>query len=281
VPQRAVTAAFRILGQPDIQQAGIIMRELIEAPREEYRQLSATSIDDWGQGISPVLRGAYLAAAGPALRPSDQLRHRTTSRFPSPPEAGHSHVRLRARKMPAALWPSWVVRLCPPDRAYPRTLGPILSCAVLLPGNKIDLGEAAARLGSVTDNWAITRLLQFLAADSRWEAIASALTRLAAYLDANDVPVDYQRRRRLGYSDLLPPREWLELCRRTGVSPGKGRREKIARCLLFTRISGLPFESAPISPALTKPSSVPKQSVSPLSALQNSPLHWTNQSGAF
>lgn len=71
------------------------------------------------------------------------------------------------------------------------------------------------------------------------------MARLAAYLDDNDVPVDYQRRRRLDYSALLPSQQWLDMCRQTGVSPGQGRRDKIARCLLFARISGLPVEAAP------------------------------------
>jgi DNA-binding transcriptional LysR family regulator len=124
-------------------------------------------------------------------------------------------------------------------------VAPVLSSAVLLAGNRMELDEVATRVGSVTDGRTISRLLQLLAGHPRWEAISAAVTRLAAYLDDNDVPVDYQRRRRLDYAGLLPPRQWLGLCRQTGVSPGQGRREKIARCLLFTRISGLPAETAP------------------------------------
>jgi hypothetical protein len=71
------------------------------------------------------------------------------------------------------------------------------------------------------------------------------VTRLAEYLDDNDVPIDYQRRSRLDYTDLLPAHQWLDLCRRTGVPPGQGRRDKMARCMLFARISGLPVETAP------------------------------------
>jgi hypothetical protein len=241
----AATAAFRILSQPDVQQAGIVMRALIEAIREEFWQVSPTSIDSWGRGISPVLRGVYLAALAPSLRPSDQLRHRTTSSPPALPRSGRVQGNRRARKIPAALWPSWAVRVSPPDGAYPRILAPVLSCAVLLVGNPMELDEVAARLGPVTDSRTISRLLQLLADHPRWEAIAAAVTRLAAYLDDNEVPVDYQRRRRLDYSDLLPPRQWLDLCRSTGISPGQGRRDKIARCMLFARISGLPVEAAP------------------------------------
>ncbi|MGE5289917.1 MAG: TniQ family protein [Micromonosporaceae bacterium] len=240
----AVTAAFRVLGQPDIQWAGIVMRELIEAMREEFWQVSTTSIGSWGRGISPVLRGVYLAALGPSLRPSDQLRHCTTSSLPALLAARRTQI-SRPRKVPASLWPSWAVRLGPPDGAYHRTLAPVLSSAVLLVGSRMDLEEAAARLGPVTDGRTISRILQLLAGDPRWEAIADAVTRLAEYLDNHDVPVDYHRRRRLNYSGLLPPRQWLDLCRRAGVSPGQGRRDEIARCMLFARISGLPVEAAP------------------------------------
>jgi hypothetical protein len=241
----AVTAAFRVLSQSGIQQAGAVMRELVEAIREEFWQVSSTSIDSWGRGISPVLRGAYLAALGRNLRPSDQLQHRTTSSLPAPPAAGRAQVSRRARKVPSSLWPYWAVRLSPPDGAYHRTMAPVLSSAVLLVGNPMDLGEVATRLGAVTDDRTISRLLQLLAGNPRWGAVATAVTRFADYLDDHDVPIDYQRRRRLDYSGLLPPEQWLDLCRRTGLPPGQGRRDKMARSLLFARISGLPIEAAP------------------------------------
>ena len=164
----AVTAAFRVLGQQDIEQAGIVMRELVEAMREKLWQVSTTSIDSWGRGTSPVLSGAYLAALGPSLRPSDQLRHRTTSSLPALPATGLAQVNRRARKIPATLWPSWAVRLSPPDGAYPRILAPVLSCVVLLVGNPMELDEVATRLGSVTDGRTISRLLQLLVDDPRW-----------------------------------------------------------------------------------------------------------------
>lgn len=238
-------AAFRILGEQAIRQAGAVMRELTEAIRDKIWQPGTAGIDQWGHGITPVLRAAYLVAAGPSLRPSEQLRCRITASLPAPPQAGQAQIRQRARKLPAVLWPSWAVRISPPDGAYYRTLVPALSSAVLLVGNQAELGEAAAMLGSVATATGVSRLLRLLAADPRWEAIATAMTRLAAYLDDNDVPIDYQRRRELDYSDLLTSRQWLDVCRRTGTAPGRERRHKIARCLLFTRISGLPVEAAP------------------------------------
>ena len=57
--------------------------------------------------------GAYLAALGPTLRPSDQLLHRLS--LPVFPTSGRAQINRRARKVPASLWPSWDVRLSPPN----------------------------------------------------------------------------------------------------------------------------------------------------------------------
>jgi hypothetical protein len=65
----AVTAALRVFCQPDVQRTGIVMRELVEAIREEFWQVTTTSIDGWGRSITPLLKGVYLAALGPSLRP--------------------------------------------------------------------------------------------------------------------------------------------------------------------------------------------------------------------
>ena len=191
-----------------------------------------------------LYEGVDTVGADLAMGALEQLATLTTMLEDVGPAVGKT-INRRARKVPGSLWSSWAVRLGPPDRAYHRTLAPVLSSAVLLAGSRMDLGEAATRLGSVTDDRTISRILRLLADDPCWEAIATAVTRLADYLDNHDVPVDYHRRRRLDYSGLLPPRQWLDLCRRTGVLPGQGRKDKIVRCMLFARISGLPVEAAP------------------------------------
>lgn len=241
----AVTGALRVLGQPDIQRAGIVMRDLVESMHEGLWGVSPVNVEGWGRGISPVLRGVYLAALHPSLRPSDQLRHRTALSLPTLAMSRRTQTGRRACKVPALLWPFWAVRLSPPDGAYQRTMAAVLSSAVLLVGSPMDLDQVATTLGSVTDGRGISRILQLLAGHPRWEAIAAAVTRLADYLDDHDVPIDYDRRRQLDYSDLLRPEQWLGLCRRTGVARGFGRRGKVARCMLFARISGLPVECAP------------------------------------
>ncbi|MFE7128145.1 LysR family transcriptional regulator [Streptomyces sp. NPDC057617] len=240
----AVTIALHVLDQRDVPQAGETMRVLLEAMREELWQISA-SIDSWGRGLTPVLQGVHLAALAPTLRPSEQLRYRTVTPLPSRPRTTGRATARRARKIPSTFWPSWAVPLTPPDGIYPRVLAPVLASSLLIIGSNITLDDAADHLGAVIDGTEISRVFQVLDDHPCWPTMTTALVRVAEYLDAVDVPIDYRRRRRLDYTELLPYERWREICRSTGTSPDTGRREMVARCELFHRISGLPTEVAP------------------------------------
>ncbi|MPY48452.1 TniQ family protein [Streptomyces acidicola] len=241
----AVTVALGILQQPGIHPAGEVLRGLLEEVREELAQISVTSIDGWGRGISPVLQSVHLAALAPSLRPSEHLRYRTTAEMPRRPARTARDIEERARKIPAMFWPSWAVRLTPPEGIYARSLAPVLAALLLIPDSRTSLEQAAGLAGDVIDGIEVSRLLQALDDLPHWPDIVTALDRLSDYLDASDVPIDYGRRRVLDYTGLLPHDRWLEICRRTGTPPGAGRRERIARSQLFRRLSGLPAESAP------------------------------------
>ncbi|MBS2964767.1 TniQ family protein [Actinocrinis puniceicyclus] len=241
----AAVAALGILEHDTVQHAAHAMRALIQMIREKQWQVSATSIDSWGRGISPVLKAVHLAALGPSMRPGEQLRHRTVSALPTRPAGETARSSRRARKIPGSLWPAWAVRLSPPGGAYPQTLAPVLSGMLLLVGARIELAQAADLLGSATDGPTLSRIMQLLRDDPHWTAIHTGLDQLAEYLDAHDVPIDYRRRRALDYAGLLPTGQWRELCRSISMPPGLGRRRQVAQCLLFQRISGLPYAAMP------------------------------------
>ncbi|MDG9728786.1 helix-turn-helix domain-containing protein [Streptomyces sp. DH41] len=241
----AVTMALGILEQPGIHPAGEAMRGLLVAVREELTQISVTSIDDWGQGISPVLQSVHLAALAPSLRPSEHIRYRTTTEAPRRPTRTTRDSEQRAKKIPTMFWPSWMVRLTPPAGIHARALAPVLAALLLIPDSRTSLDEAAGLVGDVTNGIEISRLLQELDDLPQWPDIVTALDRLVDHLDANGTPIDYGRRRLLDYIGLLPYDRWLEICRRTGTPPGTGRRERIARSQLFRRLSGLPAEFVP------------------------------------
>jgi len=241
----AVTMALGILEQPGIYPAGEALRGLLEAVREELTQISATSIDDWGRGISPVLQSVHLAALAPSLRPSEYVRYRIATETPRRPARTTRDIEQKARKIPTMFWPSWTLRLTPPEGIRARALAPVLAALLLIPDSRTSLDQAAGLVGDVTDGIEISRLLQELDDLPQWPDIVIALDRLAGHLDADGTPIDYGRRRLLDYTGLLPHDRWLETCRRTGTSPGTGRRERIARSQLFRRLSGLPAEAVP------------------------------------
>lgn len=241
----AVTGALNILQRPGIHPAGEALRGLLEAVREELTQISVTSIDSWGQGISPVLQSVHLAALAPSLRPSEHLRYRTPTQSPRRPTRTARDVEQRSRKIPTLFWPAWAIRFAPPEGIHARTLAPVLAALLLIPDGRVSLDQAAVLAGDVTDGIEISRLLQELDDLPHWPDIVTALTRLTDHLDADNTPIDYGRRRILDYTGLLPHDRWLEICRRTGTPPGTGRRERIVRSQLFRRLSGLPAESFP------------------------------------
>ncbi|MEU8623777.1 LysR family transcriptional regulator [Streptomyces sp. NPDC048669] len=241
----AVTMALSILEQPGIHPAGEALRSLLEAVREELTQISATSIDSWGRGISPVLQSVHLAALAPSFRPSEYVRYRITTETPRRPTRTTRDIEQRARTIPTMFWPPWMIRLAPPEGIHARALAPVLAALLLIPDSRTSLDQAAALIGDVTDGTEVSRLLQELDDLPQWPDMVTALDRLADYLDANSTPIDYGRRRLLDYTGLLPHDRWLEICRRTGTPPGTGRRERIARSQLFQRLSGLPAESVP------------------------------------
>ncbi|WP_236003443.1 TniQ family protein [Nonomuraea antri] len=251
-PTAAMTAvgiitALQVLGEERLDTAAQALRTVIGKARDGSEKTTATTIRSWGRGTGPVLQTVQLAALGPLLRPSDQLRYQTVA-LPSPPSATARQIRRRSHKLPATLWPSWVVRLSPPRGAYQRILAPVLASSVLMVGAKLELDEAASILGYASDGGSLSRVLQMLRDRQCWEPIATALVRLAHYLDENDIPIDYHRRRALDYSNLLPTEQWVEVCRRSRQSPGTGLRARIARCVLFSWISGMPLDRAPDFP---------------------------------
>jgi hypothetical protein len=238
-----VTAAITVLGAADVPAAGAALRWLVQGSRHRGVTVSPTAIRSWGHGTSPVLTAIQLSALDPLLNPSDRLRYRSGTSTPRGPSPGASTCQRRTRHTPALLWPAWALRLALPH-CHQQHLRPALSCALLLVGTRLRLSDAASQLGVVTDDRRVSRILQLLDADPHGAHILAGITRAADYLDAHNSPIDYHRRRKLDYDDLLPDDTWFRLCEQTSTPTGT-RKAAIARSVLFQRISGLPADRAP------------------------------------
>lgn len=239
-----VTAALDILTASDIELAADRLRWLISSGRDNGQAVNATTVTTWGRGTTATLTGIQLAALGPLLKPSDQLRYRVGSTLPTPPSRNRREVTAVAGHLPAALWPPWALRLYPPRMDY-QNLATALSCALLLVSSRLSLDTAAAAMNRSADGHALSHVLQRLERDQRWNGIRVAICRLADYLHSHDVPINYQRRRRLDYSTLLSTPTWSQICGDAGTAKGGNQKIDVARCHLYATLTGNPVELAP------------------------------------
>jgi TniQ/Bacterial regulatory helix-turn-helix protein, lysR family len=238
-----VAAALQALGSRDVASAGDRLRWLVASSRQRGLAVSATNMG-WGKRTSPVLTAVQLAALGPMLKPITQLRYRIGTALPTRPAPDTTAATALAARIPSMLWPAWSLRLSIPN-CHQRQLRPILSIALLLINSRLELDAAARLLDSPIAGHAVSRVLPYLHARDEWPSILAGLIRMADYIAEHDVPIDYQRRRRLDYSTLLLDKAWARICRDT-ATPGPGSiRARIARCFLFERLSGMPASSAP------------------------------------
>lgn len=248
-PTRAATAAVGViaaletLARHDVASAGDALHWLVASSRQRGSAVSATNIA-WGKNTSTVLTGVQLTALGPLLNPSDQLRYRIGTRLPAQPLPGTERTAAMVRRLPAMLWPTWSLPLAI-QNCHQRQLRPALSSILLLIGSRVNFDEAAGLIDGPIEGHAVSRVLQLLEKQDQWPNIRTALIRMADYLADNDIPIDYQRRRRADYSALLPDTAWTQICRDTATPGPRPTRARIARCYLFERLSGQPASTSP------------------------------------
>lgn len=238
-----VTAALDILGARDVASAGDTMRWMVTSARARGLAMSATTLGR-GRGRSDTLYAVQLSALGPLLSPGDQLRYRIGTPLPRRPTSDPARIDRLARATPTLLWPAWSLRLAT-QQCNPKQLRPALSTALLFVDTRVPLREAADLLASPLQEQSVMAVLRTLAHTEYWDHIRHALSRLADYLDATDTPIDYERRRRLDYSDLLPAAQWARICRDTGTAGAGAACAKNVRFYLFELLSGMPATAAP------------------------------------
>ncbi|MDQ1245715.1 MAG: hypothetical protein QG597_82 [Actinomycetota bacterium] len=239
-----VVAALNALDRNDIDDAGEALRWMVTTSRQRGLQVTATNIG-WAKNTSAVLTGVQLAALGTVLKPSDQLRYRIGSALPGyPSKTNSASASGTHHHVPSMLWPEWSLRLSIPN-CHPSQLRAALSAALLLVNSRRTLADAVRLIDSPVEGHAVSRILQLLEKHNQWPSIRTALIRVADYLDANDVPIDYQRRRCADYAMLLPDKAWAQICRDTATPGPRSARARIARCFLFERLSGQPASASP------------------------------------
>lgn len=240
-----VTAALTSLTAPDVATAGQAMHWLVRSGRERGLTVCPANIG-WSHRVTPTLMAVQLASLEPFLQLTDQLRYRIAAPVPSQPSPGKSRIDRIVHATPTMFWPAWSLRMAVPGCRH-RYLRRVLSAAVLMVGTRLRLPQAAEMISPGMPGQDVSRVLQGMQANATWEAIRAALTHCADHLADGETRIDYHRRRKLDYRNLLPGDKWVTICREVGVAAPTRRTSLSARGFLFEQLSGLPARAAPIA----------------------------------
>ncbi|MCH9733545.1 MAG: TniQ family protein [Actinomycetia bacterium] len=239
-----ITAAMEILTARDCGDAGHRLRWLVDSGRANGLAVTASNIG-WGRRTTPVLTAAQLNALAPRLKPSEQLRYRIGAVRPNRPAGTAASIADLAAKLPAALWPSWALRLTLPGQDFTH-LSTALPCAVMLVNSRLSCEASTKAMDRQdADRHSLSHTLQQLHGDRHWPHIRDALVRLSDYLQSQDTPIDYRRRRSLDFDPLLESAVWRDICVKLDVRSGGEKRHRMARCFLYSMITASPGRYAP------------------------------------
>jgi len=254
----AVSKAVEVMGAPDIDTAADRVGWIIDRMRRRGLDISPTSVTrSWGP-CTRALQGIVLRALDTTLRPTDRLRYRTATPRPQYPQSDSTAdgINTRAAKLPQQLWPAWALRLMPPSGHHFLTFRRVTSTALLLPGGRRHLEALLPLLGQPFPRRTFDHVMRKLAESGDGDAVLGILSVLASRLDDAQVPIDYQRRRRLfGATELLPEGLWKASCARAGVVATE-RKRRLAERYLLELLTGSPDSPHPPLGPLTKKTGV-------------------------
>lgn len=240
-----VTIAMRVLTQPSIAEAGEYARSFLEGQNAITGPAELRSCPK----DSDVAVAVVLKARTADLSLDHQLRYRATSTAPCLPNPDPHRVRVMAAMLPTALWTEWAARL-QPDCDHTAETREVLSFAALIVGSAVTPDAAVRLLGGSGDASAVRRKLRKISDAVRKQVICRALCQLNEYLEQSGSFIDYERRRRLDYTALLPVEAWhRESEEHGGVFP-PGLSVTAARCYLIERMSGSPVLALASHPEL-------------------------------
>lgn len=232
-----VVAALDVLKHARIEDAAAQLQWVLECCRRSGASTSPAAVLHWGFGTTEVLDAVRLAALGPKMLLSDQLRFRTVTTVPR--RTSSARAAELNRRTPSMLWQRWAQPLTVPgSRRLHHRLA--LAAAIQLIGTDQTPSEACAALGGHLRPAEMHRVLKLFQSMGIWRECGIALARMADFLADDDSPIDYARRRRLDYTDLLPDDEWRRIHRRSDALAVGKRTAVAARMFLYELISGQP-----------------------------------------
>jgi hypothetical protein len=141
------------------------------------------------------------------------------------------------------MWPAFALRLTPPHWSF-RHMSAGLAAATLLVNSRVSFDEAIGLLGRPLTTHALSHVLKRLQSDPCWNDIRRAIIAVADYLHNHSCPIDYQRRRTLDYTALLPEAAWRDICSAARIVCSDTSLH-LTQSHLYAVLTGNPVQAAP------------------------------------
>ena len=247
--------------------------ELVNRDASVRETLAPADVIGLARHSTANLQRVMWQAMDAHLDVSERVRYRTCTPRPTRPQpyAVTSPAPHRVRSVPQLLWRDWAARLIPAQeaRARPRARA-ALSVALLLPGWPLRQFNPLVQMlhgrRRVDLHYFLDKLARLAGVDG-----LRAVCEIAAFLDAHPSPIDYERRRTLDGTDLLPAQAWLEICARTRTHPGSDYHPDTMRRFLYQRITGASPDRMPGALAVP-PRSLDAQRLAAVPFMLSTPL---------
>lgn len=237
-----VTAALSVLVQPSLEAAAAALQVVAAADKSHQIRPSRTKL---GFTPSPALNAVEVLSRADHFGPVDTLRYCLPSSRPRYPVTARDRVAdSLARAVPTLFWPDWalVLPVIPKTRGWV-TKRQILSWLLLETGDCRTERLMLRELRFTILRQQVLDAARVMSRQPAWPATAAVLVRLHDYLAAHPPPIDYQRRRTLDYSDLLPPERWQTVCQRVNFTSRSTQLHSVVRAWLFERVSAIPAKA--------------------------------------
>lgn len=232
-----ITAAVTILSHMSPLQAGAYVNALcpIDTPRRPPSRSSCQATHS--SAVAAILESAAAQPINPVIRARYRLRTALPCPPSLPPTATHDRI---WRAVPTLLWPEWAARLTTATLDWPtaRLVYPQLLLVIgASPQTPPDLHN---RLRSPMTTAQTLTAIAKLQRTAHGHTVIAALLRLYDHLTALQRPaIDYQRRRELDFTDLLPIHLWRNQLQPFGITLLEPAAIA-ARGWLIEQIAGVP-----------------------------------------
>lgn len=198
------------------------LREVIAClPRNSRLPPPGLSKEQW-VALSSQFTNRFLRAADADLAPTDRMRYLTVTAEAAIPSASTAG---RIRFLPQMFWPQPAGRLLPVAGFAPELFRAVMSVCVLIPSaverKHTGFKTALSPRLSASQISAMLQGFNDLPGGSALTPVLEFLCRLAAYLDDNGAPIDYQRRREQVPAEPILWDRWYELACAANAHPGE------------------------------------------------------------